>query len=114
MPCLLEREKLFGLKFLDLGVVRDIRKIAERLKILSLNRRVEAYVRQSFHRHRCLSRFNAGQIPFLDSLICLFALHAMNQLMGRSDGRILRRSQAALCPPWASGRILEFKRRLPT
>ena len=53
MPSLLEREKLSALKFLDLGLAPDIREIAERFKIRSLNPPIEAYIHQFFHRHRC-------------------------------------------------------------
>ena len=66
MPSLLAREKFSGLTFLDLGITGDIGKIAERFKILSLNRPIEAYVRQSFHRHRCPEPVQCGPKPVLE------------------------------------------------
>lgn len=73
MPYLLEREKLSGHKFLDLGIVGDGRKITDRFKILSPNRQIETCEALApadpFIGVSVLGQFKTGQRSFLNCLI---------------------------------------------
>ena len=89
MPSFVEREKLSGLHFLDLGIVQDTREIADRTKILSLNRRVEACVRQSFHRCRCLEPVQWGpklvlEQPHLRHSLCTLRINLVEDCRSHS------------------------------